>query len=88
MSNTGDSAICAFFTAVMVLVNPGPAVTIATPILPERRATASAAKTADACSKKWKTMGTNYKVGNVIGARLLFGIAHPACPVKGSGHYR
>ena len=45
-STTGDCAICAFLTAVMVLVTPGPAVTAATPGMPVRRATASAAKTA------------------------------------------
>lgn len=33
-SNSGDSAICAFFTAVTVLVSPGPAVTAATPTVP------------------------------------------------------
>ena len=49
ISSTGDSAIWAFFTAVTVLVRPGPAVTVATPILPDNRATASAANTADAC---------------------------------------
>ena len=46
MSRIGDSAICAFFTAVTVLVRPGPAVTAATPTVPESRATASAANTA------------------------------------------
>lgn len=34
MSSNGDSAICAFFTAVTVLVRPGPAVTAATPTVP------------------------------------------------------
>jgi hypothetical protein len=34
------------FTAVIVFVKPGPAVTATTPILPLKRATASAAKTA------------------------------------------
>ncbi len=43
---SGDSAICAFLTAVTVLVTPGPAVTTATPGMPESRAVASAAKTA------------------------------------------
>lgn len=46
ISKTGDSAICAFFTAVTVLVNPGPAVTAATPTVPDILATASAANTA------------------------------------------
>ena len=45
-TTTGDWAICAFLTAVMVLVAPGPAVTAATPGTPVRRPTASAAKTA------------------------------------------
>lgn len=45
-TTTGDCASCAFFTAVTVLVTPGPAVTAATPAVPPRRATASAAKTA------------------------------------------
>ena len=44
--STGDSAICAFLTAVTVLVSPGPAVTAATPTVPDILATASAAKTA------------------------------------------
>ena len=43
----GDSAICAFLIAVTVLVNPGPAVTATAPIVPLRRAIASAAKTAE-----------------------------------------
>ena len=42
---SGDWAICAFLTAVMVLVTPGPAVTAATPTRPVSLATASAAKT-------------------------------------------
>ena len=46
MTITGDWAICAFLTAVSVLVTPGPAVTAATPGRPVRRAVASAAKTA------------------------------------------
>jgi hypothetical protein len=46
MSTRGLSAICAFFTAVMVFVKPGPAVTAATPGTPESLATASAANTA------------------------------------------
>ena len=50
-STTGDCAICAFLTAVIVLVTPGPAVTAATPGMPVRRATASAAKTAFASSR-------------------------------------
>ena len=33
-SRTGDWAIWAFFTAVTVLVRPGPAVTAATPTVP------------------------------------------------------
>jgi hypothetical protein len=45
-STMGDSAIWAFFTAVTVLVMPGPAVTHATPGMPVSRATASAANTA------------------------------------------
>lgn len=45
-SSTGDWAIWAFFTAVTVLVRPGPAVTATTPTVPVRRATASAANTA------------------------------------------
>lgn len=43
---TGDCASWAFFTAVIVLVSPGPAVTAATPGTPVIRATASAANTA------------------------------------------
>ena len=43
---SGDSAICAFLTAVTVFVTPGPAVTTATPGIPESLAVASAAKTA------------------------------------------
>jgi len=43
--STGDCAICAFLTAVIVLVTPGPAVTAATPGMPVMRATASAANT-------------------------------------------
>ena len=43
---SGDCASWAFFTAVMVFVTPGPAVTAATPGTPVKRATASAAKTA------------------------------------------
>ena len=50
-STTGDCAICAFLTAVTVLVTPGPAVTAATPIVPVIRATASAANTAFASSR-------------------------------------
>jgi len=46
MSTTGDCASCAFLTAVMVFVSPGPAVTAATPGRPVSRATASAANTA------------------------------------------
>mmetsp|Transcript_23987 Transcript_23987/g.83242 ORF Transcript_23987/g.83242 Transcript_23987/m.83242 type:complete len:248 (+) Transcript_23987:370-1113(+) len=46
MRTRGDSAICAFLTAVTVFVTPGPAVTAATPGTPVRRATASAANTA------------------------------------------
>ena len=45
MSSRGDCAICAFFTAVIVFVTPGPAVTAATPVMPVRRDMASAAKT-------------------------------------------
>jgi len=37
ISNSGDSAIWAFFTAVTVLVRPGPAVTAATPICPANK---------------------------------------------------
>ena len=48
---TGDCASCAFFSAVMVLVMPGPAVTAATPGTPESRAVASAANTAVASSR-------------------------------------
>jgi hypothetical protein len=36
---TGDSAICAFFSAVIVLVTPGPEVTAATPMFWRSRAT-------------------------------------------------
>ena len=43
----GDSAIWAFLIAVTVLVRPGPAVTATTPMVPLRRANASAAKTAE-----------------------------------------
>ena len=50
-STTGDCASCAFFSAVMVLVMPGPAVTAATPGRPDSRAAASAAKTAVASSR-------------------------------------
>jgi hypothetical protein len=50
-SSTGDCASCAFFSAVIVLVSPGPAVTAATPVVPVSRATASAAKTALASSR-------------------------------------
>ena len=46
INNKGDSAICAFLTAVTVLVKPGPAVTAATPTTPDNLATASAANTA------------------------------------------
>ena len=49
---TGDCAICAFFTAVIVFVSPGPAVTTATPGLSDNRVTASAAKTA---VTSWRT---------------------------------
>ena len=52
MSTIGDCAIAAFFTAVIVFVQPGPAVTAATPGTPVRRATASAAKTA---FTSWRT---------------------------------
>ena len=45
-STSGDCAICAFLSAVIVFVTPGPAVTAATPGTPVSRATASAAKTA------------------------------------------
>ena len=45
MMTTGDCASCAFLTAVIVLVSPGPAVTTATPHTPVRRLTASAANT-------------------------------------------
>ena len=48
----GVCASCAFFTAVSVLVTPGPAVTAATPGTPVMRATASAANTALA---SWRT---------------------------------
>ncbi len=48
---SGDCASWAFFSAVMVLVMPGPAVTAATPGRPESRALASAAKTAVASSR-------------------------------------
>jgi hypothetical protein len=49
---TGDCASWAFFTAVIVLVRPGPAVTAATPGTPVSRATASAANTA---LTSWRT---------------------------------
>jgi len=45
-SSSGVCAICAFLSAVTVLVTPGPAVTAATPTVPVMRATASAANTA------------------------------------------
>ena len=48
---SGDSASCAFLTAVIVLVRPGPAVTAATPGIPVMRAVASAANTALASSR-------------------------------------
>jgi hypothetical protein len=51
ISNRGDSASCAFFTAVTVFVRPGPAVTAATPIVLDSLATASAANTAVTCTK-------------------------------------
>ena len=51
ISTTGDCASCAFFSAVMVLVMPGPAVTAATPGRPDSRALASAAKTAVTSSR-------------------------------------
>ena len=44
--NDGHCASCAFLSGVTVLVTPGPAVTAATPGVPVRRETASAAKTA------------------------------------------
>lgn len=47
INKIGDSANWAFFTAVTVFVTPGPAVTAATPTVLERRATASAANTAE-----------------------------------------
>ena len=50
-SITGDCASCAFFSAVIVLVMPGPAVTAATPGMPVSRAVASAANTAVASSR-------------------------------------
>lgn len=37
INSSGDSAICAFLTAVTVLVNPGPAVTAATPTVPKNK---------------------------------------------------
>jgi hypothetical protein len=46
INTSGDCAICAFLTAVIVLVTPGPAVTAATPVMPVRRDMASAANTA------------------------------------------
>jgi hypothetical protein len=49
INKIGDSASWAFFTAVTVFVTPGPAVTAATPTDLERRATASAANTAETC---------------------------------------
>ena len=45
-STSGDWAIWAFLSAVIVLVTPGPAVTAAKPGTPVSRATASAANTA------------------------------------------
>lgn len=50
-SSSGDCASCAFFSAVIVFVMPGPAVTAATPGRPASRACASAAKTAVASSR-------------------------------------
>jgi hypothetical protein len=47
----GCWAICAFFTAVMVLVTPGPAVTAQTPGRPVIRDAASAANAADRSSR-------------------------------------
>ena len=52
MRTSGDWAIWAFLTAVIVLVTPGPAVTAATPATPLSLATASAAKTA---VTSWRT---------------------------------
>ncbi len=50
-STTGLCASCAFFSAVIVLVMPGPAVTAATPGTPVSRAVASAANTAVTSSR-------------------------------------
>src|SRR6056297_656719 len=50
-TSTGDCASWAFFSGVMVLVSPGPAVTAATPGTPVSRAWASAANTAVASSR-------------------------------------
>ena len=56
IKSNGDSAICAFLTAVTVLVRPGPAVTATTPTTPDNLATASAANTAEALKRKSKDM--------------------------------
>ncbi len=55
ISSSGDCASCAFFSAVIVLVRPGPAVTATTPGTPVSRAVASAANTAVASSRQSTT---------------------------------
>ena len=49
ITTMGDSAICAFFIAVIVLVSGAPRDTQTAPQTPDRRATASAAKTVPPC---------------------------------------
>ena len=63
ISKTGDWAIWAFFIAVIVLVTPGPAVTIATPTESVNLETASAANTAETSSRTWMM--------------LIFSFSHP-----------
>ena len=52
----GCWASWAFFTAVMVLVTPGPAVTAQTPGMPVSRLVASAAKAAETSSRTSTTV--------------------------------
>lgn len=65
ISRTGLSAIWAFFTAVTVLVSPGPAVTAATPTVPDMRATASAAKTVETCNGKASKYKNNFPMYHI-----------------------
>ena len=66
ISTSGDCAICAFFTAVIVLVTPGPAVTAATPVMPVRRDMASAAKTQlTSCLKSTTVMPSFFEATSI-----------------------